>query len=188
VTVSFTTVIDKWVHVLVRTNSLTDLSLIANRKTKYWIAMSTSDVAETASFETETSSDIPRPRLEIRNRGSRLHNLCIVPKFLKIMSSSLLSWIFSNSGIFRTVLVVSYLQIQETKNSWIIEILLYHFFAISKVSRPVAFETRPDTFETETGKNGSRDRDEVSRLITDKFNYYFYHINLGCIKLGYYGR
>jgi len=39
--------------------------------------------------------------------------------------------------------------------------LQYHFFAIFKVSRPVAFET-------ETRKNGSRDesrdRDQVSRL------------------------
>jgi len=39
-------------------------------------------------------------------------------------------------------------------------------FAIFKVSRLVAFETwtRPETFETETHKNGSRDRDQVSRL------------------------
>ena len=39
--VSFTTAIDEWVHALVLTNSLTDLSLIVNRKMKYWIAMST---------------------------------------------------------------------------------------------------------------------------------------------------
>jgi len=38
---SFTTVIDKWVHGLVLTNSLTDLTLIVNRKMKHWIAMST---------------------------------------------------------------------------------------------------------------------------------------------------
>jgi len=33
--------VDKWVHALVLTNSLTELSLIVNRKMKYWIAMST---------------------------------------------------------------------------------------------------------------------------------------------------
>jgi len=37
-------------------------------------------------------------------------------------------------------LVVSYLQIQQT-NCCIIQILLYHYFAIFKASRPVAFET-----------------------------------------------
>ena len=67
---------------------------------------------------------------------------------------------------FRRVLVVSYLKIQQTKNRWIIEILINHFFAIFKVSRPETFETetRPETFETETRKNESRDRDQVSRL------------------------
>jgi len=44
---------------------------------------------------------------------------------------------------------------------------------LCKVSRPRArdldpltfeTETRPETFETETSKNGSRDRDQVSRL------------------------
>ena len=39
--VSFTTIIDKWVHALDLTNSLTDLSVIVNRKIEYWIAMST---------------------------------------------------------------------------------------------------------------------------------------------------
>jgi len=40
--VSFTTVIGKWVHVLVLTNTrnLTDLSVIVNRNIKYWIVMS----------------------------------------------------------------------------------------------------------------------------------------------------
>ena len=37
------------------------------------------------------------------------------------------------SGIFPPVLVVSYLQIQQTKNGWIVEILLNQFFAISKI-------------------------------------------------------
>ena len=51
------------------------------------------------------------------------------------------------------------------KNIWITEILINHFFATFKVSRP-------ETFETETRKNGSRDEsrdscrdlDQVSRL------------------------
>jgi len=38
---SFTTVIEKWVHTLVLTNSLTDLSFTGTEKMKYWIAMST---------------------------------------------------------------------------------------------------------------------------------------------------
>ena len=75
---------------------------------------------------------------------------------------------FEFLAFFRRVLVVSYLQTQQTKNLWIIEILINHIFAIFKVSRPEAFETkmRPETFETETRKNGSRDssRDLVSRL------------------------
>ena len=68
---------------------------------------------------------------------------------------------FKFLAFFRHVLVVSYLQIQQTKNLWIIEILINHFFAIIKVSRPETFETktRRETFETETEtrKNGSRD-------------------------------
>jgi len=39
VKVGFTTVIDRRVHALVLTNSLTDLSLIVNRKMKYLIAI-----------------------------------------------------------------------------------------------------------------------------------------------------
>ena len=79
---------------------------------------------------------------------------------------------FKVLAFFRRVLVVSYLQIQQTKNLWVIEILIHYLFAVFKVSRPETFETetetRPETFETETRKNGSRDesrdRDQVSRL------------------------
>ena len=73
-------------------------------------------------------------------------------------------------AFFPHVLIVSYLQIQQTKNFWIIKISLNYFVAIFKVSRLVAFktETRPEIFDTETRKNGSRDeswdRDEISRL------------------------
>jgi len=34
----------------------------------------------------------------------------------------------------------------------------------TKSVRPKSFETRPETIETETPKNGSRDRDQVSRF------------------------
>jgi len=53
---------------------------------------------------------------------------------------------------------------------WIIEILINHLFAIFKVSRSETFNTkkRPETFETDTCKNGSWDeswdRDQVSTL------------------------
>jgi len=64
-------------------------------------------------------------------------------------------------AFFRHVSVVSYQKIQQTKNIWITKILINYFFAIFKVSRP-------ETFETETRKNGSRDesrdRVQVSRL------------------------
>jgi len=60
-------------------------------------------------------------------------------------------------AFFRHVLVATFLQIQPTINLWIIEILINHFFAIFKVSRP-------ETFETETHKHGSRDesRDSIT--------------------------
>jgi len=56
-----------------------------------------------------------------------------------------------------------------------IGILINHFFAIFKVSRP-------ETFESETRKNGSRDRDQVSRLTTD---FYFAPPILQNDKCGY---
>ena len=134
-----------------------------------------SDVVETLTFETETETWIkfetrPRPRLhqklwdwdsrlELRDqdRDSRLQHLCTLPIFFTKMSSSLMTWIFFKSlAFFRRDLVVSYLQIQQTKNGWIIEISKNYFFAIFKVSRPDTFETetetetetRPETFET----------------------------------------
>jgi len=81
-----------------------------------------------------------------------------------MLSSYLGSIFFKFLAFFRPVLVVSYLQIQQTKICRIIEILLYHFLATFKVSRPVVFETemRPETFETETCKNGSRDASQDS--------------------------
>jgi len=85
------------------------------------------------------------------------------------MSSSLLtSFFFKFLAFFPTCFVVSYLQIKQTKKRWVIEILITHFFAVFKASRPETFETEttPEAFEseTETRKNGSRDRDQVSGL------------------------
>jgi len=130
----------------------------------------TSDVVESVTFETETWlkfrgeieawSKTPRrrPRLETWSSRPRLQNLCILPTFFWKTSLSLLSRIFFQFlAFFRRVLVVSYLKVQQTKNRWIIKILINHFFAIFKISRS-------ETFEAETRKNGSRDRDQVSRL------------------------
>jgi len=62
-----------------------------------------SDVVETVTFETETetwlkfrdetetSLKLRHSRLEVRDWDSRLQNLCILPKFFKKMSSSLLT-------------------------------------------------------------------------------------------------
>jgi len=60
-------------------------------------------------------------------------------KFFNKMSSSLLSCFFFKFLVFNWhVLVVAHLQIQQTKNHWIIglHISLNHFFAIFKVWRP----------------------------------------------------
>jgi len=101
--------------------------------------------------ETETSSKTQRPRLKTWSLRPRLETS-------KFVYFALLTWnFFKFMAFFRRVLFVSYLQIQKTKNRWITQILINHFFAIFKVSRP-------ETFETETCKNGSRDRDQVSRL------------------------
>jgi len=88
--------------------------------------------------------------------------ICTFFRNIFLMSSSLLTCIFFKYlAFFQCLLIVSYLQIQQTKNPCIREILINHFFAILKVSRP-------ETFETESRKNASRDesqdRDQVSRL------------------------
>jgi len=58
-----------------------------------------SDVVETVTFETETwlkfrdetETSSKTPRLETWSSKPRLQNLCILPKFFKKMSSSLLT-------------------------------------------------------------------------------------------------
>jgi len=94
--------------------------------------------------------------------------LCILKIFWKNFSKIYLKDVVLTSDVnffkflsfFRRVFVVSYL-LQQTKNRWFIEILISHFFGIFKVSRP-------ETLDTETRGNGSRDssqgRDQVSRL------------------------
>jgi len=107
--------------------------------------------AETATWlkfrdETETSSKTPRPRFETWSSRlrPRLKNLCIFLK-LKKMSSLLTSFFFNFLAFVWRVLVVSYLQIQQTQNHWTIQILINHFFAIFQVSRPETFETKTET-------------------------------------------
>ena len=116
--------------------------------------------------ETETSSKSPRPKL--KTWRSRLETSKFV-RFTEIFKKCRHHfWLhfFNFLAFFRSALVVSYLQIQQTKNHWSMKILINHFFAIFKVSRPETFEaeTRPETFETETRKNGSRDesRDSIT--------------------------
>ena len=120
----------------------------------------TSDVVETETwlkFRDETSS---------KNSETETSNFVHFAEIKKniVITSDLIFFRFL--AFFRRVLVVSYLQIQQTKNRWIIEISINHFFAIFKVSRPETFEseTRPDTFETETRENGSRDSTTIKHL------------------------
>jgi len=135
----------------------------------------TSDLVENVTFETETwlkfqdetetSPKTLRPRRETWRSWPRLRlqNFCILPKFFEKISSWLLTlFFFKFLAFFWCGLVVSYLQIEQTKKRWITEILINHFFAIFKVSRPETFETetRPETFETRLAKmglNSSRD-------------------------------
>jgi len=86
---------------------------------------------------------------------------------------------FQISGIFPSCFGCFIPANTTNKNRSIIEILLYHFFAIFKVSRPVAVETetRPETFETETRKNWSRyssrdgdqSRDSITVMVVSSF-------------------
>jgi len=70
--------------------------------------------------------------------------------FLKnvVITSKLI--FFKFLAFFRHVLVVSYLQMQQTKNRWIIGILLNHFFAIFKVSRAHHWRRLPITTYIDT--------------------------------------
>ena len=109
-----------------------------------------SDVVEIVTFETvtetwlkvrddtETSTKALRPGLGTWSSRPRLEtsNFVYFTEIKKKMSSSLRTWFFLSSGIFRHVLLVSYLQTQQTKNRWIIEILINHFFTIFKVMKP----------------------------------------------------
>jgi len=108
-----------------------------------------------------------RPRLDI---SKSVHFAKIFQKMI-ITTAKLNFFLISN--IFRSVLVVSYLQIQQRENS-----LNYKSFtkpypcnieslkAISLWPRPVAFETkkRPETFKNETCKNGVETETRSRRL------------------------
>jgi len=110
---------------------------ILNRIQKFFQTLSmpisqlTSDVVETVTFDTETetwlkfreeaetSSKIQdrESRLEVRDRDSRLQNLCILPKFKKNIAITTDLNFLQISDIFRRVLVVSYLQIQQISSN-----------------------------------------------------------------------
>jgi len=139
------------------------------------------DVVETVTFETETwlklqdrdfiknsETETRDLKFDTETRVFEIYGFC--RKFWKNVVFTSKLYFLNFLAFFQLVLVVSYQKIQQTKNRWIVEILLNNFFAIFKVSRLVAFETesRPENFETETRKNGSRDesrdRDQVSRL------------------------
>jgi len=109
-------------------------------------------------FENETSSQIPRPRLQ---------NLWIVPKFFKINRHHFPSWTFLNfshySDLFSLFLTCKY----KRKNSLNCSFTkLYPCNFLSQNNRLVT-EIRV-AFETETRNIGPRDdswgRDQVSRL------------------------
>ena len=119
-----------------------------DRKTETWLKF---------RDETETSSKTSRPTLETWSPRPRLETSKFVHfAELKKMLSSLLTWNFFKFLAF-FCFGCFWPANTTNKNSWIIEILIHHFFAILKVSKP-------ETFETETRKNGSRHRDPVSRL------------------------
>jgi len=131
-----------------------------------------SDVVETVTFKTKTwlklwdRDFIKNPETEIQD-----FKICAFCPIWKKMSSLLLSWFFFKFlAFFRPVLVVSYLQMQQTK---VVKIYKFYYtisLQYSKTLRPAAFETetRPETFEIETRTNGSqdssRDQNQVSRL------------------------
>jgi len=153
------------------------------------------DVVETVTFNIETETwlkfrDRDGDRDFIKNSETETE----ISKFVhfaeikqNVVMTSELNF-FKFLELFELVLVISYLQIQQTKNRWIIKILLNHFFPIFKVSTPEAFdtrtETRSETFETETQKNGSRDkfpepdRDQVLRF----HHWYLYYELRVCWK------
>ena len=130
-----------------------------------------SDVVETATFETETwlkFRDRDWDRDFIKNSETDTRDMMFETEtntrdfkifafcrnfFDNVVITSESSFILF-LAFFRRVLFVSYLKIQPKKSHWIIEILINHLFAIFEVSRPETFEieteTRTETFKTET--------------------------------------
>ena len=95
-------------------------------------------------------------RLEIRNWDSRLQNLSNLPKFLKCRRYF---WVetFLISGIFRHVLVVSYLQTEQTKTLNFINFTKPFLWKIPSL-KTCCLQNQ----EIETLKYESRDRNQVS--------------------------
>jgi len=127
------------------------------------------DFIKKSENETRDLKLRPRPTLETSNFAhfAEFNQKCRHHFWLEF---------FFISGIFPTCFGCFLPANTTNKNRWILEILVNHFFAIFKVSRPGTFETktesRPETFETETRKNGSRDRDQVSRLHNCNIGYF----------------
>ena len=126
-----------------------------------------SDVVETETWlkfldETETSSKTPRPRLEVRDRGSRLQNLCILQKFKKnVVITSDLNF-FQISGIFPTCFGCFLPTNRTNKNS-----LNYRNFDKPFLCNIQSLETWNLRDRDETWNHRDQDRDSqkwVSRL------------------------
>jgi len=103
--------------------------------------------------DTETWSS--RPRLET---SKLVHFAEIFLKNIAITSKSFFLFL----AFSQHVLVVSYLKIQITKNSWNREILRSHCFAIFKVSKLETFETETETWNLQD-QNSQK---WISRLVT----------------------
>ena len=130
-----------------------------------------SDVVETATFETETwlkFRDRDWDRDFIKNSETDTRDMMFETEtntrdfkifafcrnfFDNVVITSESSFFFI-SGIFPTCFVCFLPENTTKKSHWIIEILINHLFAIFEVSRPETFEieteTRTETFKTET--------------------------------------
>jgi len=108
-----------------------------------------SDVVETVTIETEAwlkfrdRDFIRNPetgdlKIETETRGFKIYAIC--RNFKKCRHRFRVEF-FQISGVFPTCFGCFLPANSTNKNRRNIEILLYHFFAVFKVSRPVTFET-----------------------------------------------
>ena len=135
------------------------------------------DVVETVTFKTETSLNL-RDRDFITNSETETSKFVDFAEIFQknVVTTSQVEFVsnFSHySDLFSLFLTCKY---NREKTHWITDIFLSHILAIFSLKtiglwpRPVAFETRPETCETETRKIGPRedswewDRDHVSKF------------------------